>query len=130
MLVLVLSCGASMKNSLADERGKVNNERMTRPVSIVTVSYDTFFFVRLLVERVRQMVRSRPYEIVVVDRGSRDGTREWLGIQPDVHLVKTGANRRGHGHGEAAELGATKAQFNHVVLLDSDAHPIDPRWLE
>src|SRR3954454_23971643 len=103
MLVLVLSCGASMKNSLADERGKVNNEKMTRPVSIVTVSYDTFFFVRLLVERVRHTIESRRYEIVVVDRGSRDGTLEWLRVQPDVQVVKTRANRRGHGHGEAAE---------------------------
>jgi glycosyltransferase involved in cell wall biosynthesis len=119
-----------MKNSLADERGKVNNEKMTRPVSIVTVSYDTFFFVRLLVERVRQTIGARPYQIVVVDRGSRDGTREWLRVQPDVHLVETRSNRRGHGHGEAAELGATKAQFDHIVLLDSDAHPIEPRWLE
>jgi glycosyltransferase involved in cell wall biosynthesis len=103
---------------------------MNRPVTIVTVSYDTFFFVRLLVERVRQTAGSRRYEIVVVDRGSGDGTREWLSFQPDVQLIKTRANRRGHGHGEAAELGVTKAQFDHIVLLDSDAHPVESSWLE
>jgi len=103
---------------------------MSRPVSIVTVSYDTYFFVRLLVEKVRENIESRQYEIVVVDRGSRDGTLEWLGSQPDVRLVNAKPNRRGHGHGEAAELGVQTARYEHVVMLDSDAHPIEALWLE
>ncbi len=103
---------------------------MPRPVSIVTVSYDTYFFLRLLVEKVRENIGSRPYEIVVVDRGSRDGTLEWLRLQSDVRLVKAKPNRRGHGHGEAAESGVRAAKHDHVVLLDSDAHPIDQSWLE
>jgi glycosyltransferase involved in cell wall biosynthesis len=103
---------------------------MSRPVSIVTVSYDTFFFVRLLVEKVRETVGDRAYEIVVVDRGSRDGTREWLKTQSDVRVIIAKAGRRGHGHGEAAELGAKNARYQHIVLLDSDAHPVEPAWLE
>ena len=103
---------------------------MRRPISIVTVSHDTFFFVRLLVEKVRELVGPRAYELIVVDRGSRDGTREWLEAQADVRLVTVKPNRRGHGHGEAAELGAETARYDHIVLLDSDAHPIDPEWLE
>jgi glycosyltransferase involved in cell wall biosynthesis len=103
---------------------------MPRPVSIVTVSYDTFFFVRLLVEKVREMIGPRSYEVIVVDRGSRDGTREWLAAQPDVRLLTAKPNRRGHGHGEAAESGAEDARFDHIVLLDSDAHPVESNWLE
>jgi glycosyltransferase involved in cell wall biosynthesis len=103
---------------------------MARPVSIVTVSYDTFFFVRLLVEKVRKLTGPRSYELIVVDRGSRDGTREWLEMQPDVRLLTARANRRGHGHGEAAEFGAASARYDQVVLLDSDAHPIESSWLE
>ena len=93
------------------------------------MSYDTFFFVRLLVEKVRELIGDRAFEIIVVDRGSRDGTREWLERQPDVRLLSVKANRRGHGHGEAAELGVANASHEHVVLLDSDAHPIDRMWL-
>jgi len=103
---------------------------MPRPVSIVTVSYDTFFFVRLLVEKVRELIGPRSYELIVVDRGSRDGTREWLAGQPDVRVLNAKPNRRGHGHGEAAEFGVENARYDHIVLLDSDAHPIDPTWLE
>ena len=107
-----------------------SSENAARPVSIVTVSYDTFFFVRLLVEKVRELIGPRLYEVIVVDRGSCDGTREWLEAQPDVRLLTAKPNRRGHGHGEAAELGADNASYNHIVLLDSDAHPIESTWLE
>lgn len=103
---------------------------MPRSVSIVTVSYDTFFFVRLLAEKVRELIGSRSYELIVVDRGSRDGTREWLSAQPDVRVLTAEPNRRGHGHGNAAELGAAAARYDHIVLLDSDAHPVAPAWLE
>lgn len=103
---------------------------MRRPVSIVTVNYDTYFFVRLLVEKVREFLGDRQYEIIVVDRRSRDGAREWLEAQTDVRVLTAKAQRRGHGHGEAAELGAQNARHEHVVLLDSDAHPMESAWLE
>jgi len=103
---------------------------ISRPVSIVTVSHDTRFFVRLLVEKVREFIGPRQYEIVVVDRGSRDGTLEWLHAQGDIRVLKVKKNRRGHGHGEAAEVGAAYARHDYIVLLDSDAHPVASNWLE
>jgi hypothetical protein len=101
---------------------------MRHPVSIVTVTHDTLFFVRLLVEKVRQFIGDRKYELVVVDRGSRDGTLEWLGEQRDVRLLKSPAGRD-HTHGEAAEVGIAEAKCERVVLLDSDAHPVADDWL-
>ncbi|HEV3409476.1 MAG TPA: glycosyltransferase [Chthoniobacterales bacterium] len=103
---------------------------MQRPISIVTVTHDTQFFVRLLVDKVREFIGNRAYEIVVVDRGSKDGTVEWLRAQRDVRILKPRLRGRGHGHGEAAETGAHAARYDDVVLLDSDAHPIDRTWLE
>ncbi len=102
---------------------------MPSPVSIVTVTYDSFFYIRLLVEKVRAFVGSREYEIVVVDRGSRDGSREWLGKQSDVRLVVKRQWSARHTHGEAAEAGVQTAKHPIIVLLDSDAHPVDERWL-
>jgi glycosyltransferase involved in cell wall biosynthesis len=101
-------------------------------VSIVTVANDGYLFIRLLVEKVRALVGARDYEIVVVDRGSRDGSRAWLKAQPDVRVVRYRQWfwTRGHRHGEAAEAGMSKARFDRIVLLDSDAHPVAPDWLE
>lgn len=104
---------------------------MSRPVSIVTVSFDSLFYLRLLVEKVREFVGSRSYEIVVVDRGSRDGSREWLRAQPDVRMILRRQWRRTrHSHGEAAEAGVKIARHEVIVLMDSDAHPIAMDWLE
>lgn len=102
---------------------------MPSPVSIVTVTYDSFFYIRLLVERVRDFVGARKYEILVVDRGSRDGSREWLREQPDVRLLVKRQWSARHTHGEAAEVGVRAAQHEIIVLLDSDAHPVDACWL-
>lgn len=103
-----------------------------RPVSIVTVTRDGLFFTRLLVDRVRQTIAGRDYEIIVVDQGSRDGTQAWARRQPDVRLLRQRRwfRPRGHGHGEAAELGAHAARHPSVVLLDSDAHPVCADWLD
>lgn len=102
---------------------------MPASVSIVTVTYDSFFYIRLLVEKVREFIGPREYEIVVVDRGSRDGSREWLRAQQDVRLVDKRQWGARHSHGEAAEAGARTARHDVIVLLDSDAHPMDANWL-
>ena len=102
----------------------------TDPVSIITVARNGFFFTRLLVEKLREHTIGRPYEIIVVDRGSRDGTREWLRAQQDVRLERYAHWRtRGHGHGEAAERAVRLAKYERIVLLDFDAHPLSPDWL-
>ena len=102
------------------------------PVSIVTVAADGYLFIRLLVERVRATIGPRDYEIVVVHRGSRDGSLRWLRQQPDVRVLmrRQWWWQKGHRHGEVAEDGVRLARHRHIVLLDSDAHPVAPGWLE
>lgn len=102
------------------------------PVSIVTVAADGYLFIRLLVERVRATIGDRPYEIIVVHRGARDGSLAWLRRQPDVRLLmrRQWWWQRNHRHGEAAEAGVRLARHERIVLLDSDAHPTAPGWLE
>jgi hypothetical protein len=102
-----------------------------QPVSIVTVTREGYFFSRLLVERIRSLISDRPYEIIVVDRGSKDETRPWMSQQHDVRLIKFAQWRtRGHGHAQAAEKGIKDARHPNIVLMDSDAHPVSDDWLE
>lgn len=98
----------------------------------MTVAAEGLFWVRLLVERIRLLAGPRPYEIIVVDRLSRDGTRAWLRAQPEVRVLTRPHLpwHRDHRHGEAAEAAARCARYDRIVLLDSDAHPIAPEWLE
>ncbi|MDQ2868990.1 MAG: glycosyltransferase [Verrucomicrobiota bacterium] len=100
-----------------------------KSVSIVTVSFDTLFFARLLVEKVREFIGPREYEIIVVDRGSTDGTLEWCARQNDVRVVSFPQTQAQHRHAEAATAGIRSARGEVIALLDSDAHPIAPDWL-
>lgn len=102
------------------------------PVSIVTVAADGYLFIRLLVERVRETVGNRDYEIIVVHRGAWDGSLRWLRRQPDVRVLmrRQWPWQKDHRHGEAAEDGIRLAKYRHIVLLDSDAHPVEAGWLE
>jgi hypothetical protein len=102
-----------------------------KPVSIVSVTRDGYFFSRLLVERIRAHIGVRAYEIIIVDRGSKDETRRWMSQQSDVTLIKFAQWRtRGHGHAESAEKGIKAARHPNIVLIDSDAHPVSEDWLK
>ncbi len=111
--------------------GSIDHDPRLPAISFVTVAADGLFFVRLLVERIRLLAGPRPYEIIVVDRGSRDGARAWLRAQPDVRMLtrRQWPWIRGHRHGEAAEAAVRLARHARIVLLDSDAHPVGPDWL-
>lgn len=104
---------------------------MLRPVSVITVTNGGYFFVRLLVEKVREFIGDRQYEILAVDKGSRDGTGGWLKKQPDVRVIRKRQwwFSAQHRHGEAAEAAVRVALYEHIVLLDSDAFPIQADWL-
>lgn len=61
---------------------------MTRPdLAIVFGTYNRKALLQKAVASVRRSVGQIAYEIVVVDGGSLDGSREWLAAQPDVVLI-------------------------------------------
>ena len=68
----------------------------------------------------------RPFEVVVLDSGSTDGTRELAGARgASVHDVPEGA----FDHGATRDLGISLAKGDYVALLVQDAVPLDDRWL-
>lgn len=65
------------------------------------------------------------YEIIVVDDGSTDATREIAQASASVRVL-TQANR---GAGAARNLGAQNARGEIVLFIDADSIP-DSRWIE
>ncbi len=62
-----------------------------------------------------------PYEIIVVDDGSEDGTRaEALSIRDKSHVGVVGYDRN-QGKGSALKFGTRYARGEFVVFMDSDA---------
>ncbi|WP_090302514.1 glycosyltransferase family 2 protein [Ensifer sp. YR511] len=68
-----------------------------------------------------------PYEIIVIDSGSNDGTREYLRTVAQVRLIEIEPHE--FGHGKTRNLGVSAADADLVAFLTHDAEPLNEFWL-
>jgi GT2 family glycosyltransferase len=74
-----------------------------------------------------QRQRYRPFEVIVVDNGSTDGSLALLARDyPEVRVIPLGENR---GFAPGCNVGLRAARGDIVVLLNNDTE-VDPGWLE
>ncbi|KKL48222.1 hypothetical protein LCGC14_2327690, partial [marine sediment metagenome] len=88
-----------------------------RDISIVFGTYNRFKMLKACVESVRKSVGELDYEIIIVDGGSDDGTREWLIEHKDIIPV---LDNRLEGAIRAFNKGFNIAQGKYVVNLNDD----------
>lgn len=97
-------------------------------VSLVIQVHEELASIANLLERIGAQTR-QPDEIVIVDRGSRDGTLEFLREvrtnNPKVRLIE--ASRASPGLGR--NIGIANGHFDWIGIIDSE-NPPDPRWLD
>lgn len=96
-------------------------------LSIVSGTYNRLDYLRAMVMSARESlcaeiigsyVRSGiPYEIILVDGGSTDGTIDWCKVQPDVRLIEQGELL---GAIKAFNAGAFASLGEYVVLANDD----------
>lgn len=67
----------------------------------------------------------RPAEIVVVDNGSGDGSREWFQAQPEVRVI---SNSRNLGFAAAVNQGLRATDSPYVLLCNLDVE-LDPGFI-
>jgi GT2 family glycosyltransferase len=70
---------------------------------------------------------TEPFETIVVDDASTDGTHDLLLGYPEIRIL-TLPGTRGHGFVAAVNAGLEEAHGEIIVLLNNDAVP-DPTWL-
>lgn len=92
----------------------------------MTVNWNTLPFLRPMLDVTKAMSPAGT-EIIVIDNGSTDGSVEYLQSRDDVRLVRVPLNV---GHGVALDLGAALVDTEHVAVLDIDAFPVSPQWLD
>ena len=87
-------------------------------VSVIVVSYNA----RDHLERCLETVAGRAHEVIVVDSGSTDGSRELVRERfPGVRLLELAENR---GYGAGANKGIRIASGRWFLLLNADARPV------
>ncbi len=84
--------------------------------SIILVTHNQWNYTRQCLESVRFRT-DEPYELILVDNGSTDGTAEFLRSQPDVRLISNPDNR---GFPAAVNQGLAIARGRQIVLLNND----------
>lgn len=89
-------------------------------VTIVVPTFNRIDRLRRCIDNIRQHVR-HPHEIIVVDGGSDDGAREWLGGQSDLRVI---LEPRREGAVAAFNKGFRAATGRYVMWLNDDAFPL------
>jgi len=92
-------------------------------VSIVIPAYNQLMFTKGCLDSIRKY--SEPTEIIIVDNGSSDGTKEFLAAHPDIIIITNNDNR---GFAGACNQGAKTAKGEWVVILNNDV-VVSPNWL-
>jgi GT2 family glycosyltransferase len=91
----------------------------TPQVSVITPLFNCLSRTQAMVESLQAtMPRRIPYEIILVDDGSTDGTRQWLaGLGEPFRVV---LNERNLGFGGATNRGVAIARGRFLALLNND----------
>lgn len=94
-------------------------EQATPPVlSIITANWNTRERIGELLTSIYTHLPEVPFEVIVVDNGSHDGSGELIKKSfPDVTLIENGSN---HGYAKANNQGFTVARGKFILLLGSD----------
>lgn len=99
-----------------------SNQKSNEPVlSVIMPVYNERATIESIIERV--MAEPTPKELIIVDDGSQDGTREWLrefeaaGGRDGVRVIYHGENQ---GKGAAVRTGFQAAQGQIAIVQDAD----------
>jgi O-antigen biosynthesis protein len=84
--------------------------------SIIIPTHNQIAYTRICIESIRTFT-DEPYELIVVDNGSDDGTAEYLSTATDIQLIRNSVNL---GFPKAVNQGIVASRGTHILLLNND----------
>lgn len=80
-----------------------------------------------VLQQVLQQKTGWPFEVLVVDSGSSDGTLEIVGRYPSIRLIEIAPSDFGHGKTRNFAVEKTSGEF--IAMITQDAIPVNEHWL-
>ena len=93
-------------------------------VSIIIPTFNGLKFTQMCLDSIRRCTL-HPYEIIVVDNGSSDGTPEYIRTQPNIKFIANSSNR---GFPAACNQGIAASESPYVLIMNNDVIVTDC-WL-
>lgn len=94
-------------------------------LSIIIVSWNVKELLRKCLHSIQTHLNTFPYEVVVVDNASTDGSADMVVHEfPQIDLI---LNKENIGFGRANNLGLAKAQGTYILFLNDDTEFKDAR---
>lgn len=103
-----------------------NKNSSPASLSVIIPAYNEVSTIKILLDKISEALAEINFEVIIVDDGSRDGTREILFEYQNRYTVLFHPENRGKG--AAIRTGLAHAAGTHVVIQDADLE-YDPRDL-
>jgi len=114
-----------------DPSRRVSYDAATPRASILLVTYNNVALTRLCLASIQRAAGTLPFEVIVVDNASSDGTQAWLRKTAEQELLPLVVVENAHNAGFAAanNQAAARARGDVLVFLNNDCVVV-PGWLE
>lgn len=90
-------------------------------VSIIMTTCNRKYFTQQAILSVLKNTHYQPYQFILVDNGSRDGTRAFIQeLESTYPLISYLFSSKNLGRGQGANLGLQLAEGEYLVILDDD----------
>jgi len=100
---------------------------MNPKVSIIIPARNEAANIGRCLDAVNSQETNRPFEVIVIDSGSTDGTGE-IAARHGAEVITIAAHE--FDHGRTRNLGLSRAKGKYLVTLVADAVPANGAWLE
>ena len=87
-------------------------------LSIIIVNYNQKEWLKKCLKKIEEAKICLPYEIIIIDNASADGSKEFLSLLSDnLQLI---ANTKNLGYGKAVNQGIKKAKGDYLLIINPD----------
>ncbi len=98
-------------------------------VSIVIPVFNKLELTRVCIDSIYEHDAQASFEIILVDNGSTDGTRQWLQEQAAAGRLKAILNDQNLGFSRGCNVGAEASCGRYILFLNNDME-VTPHWLD